>query len=78
MPAEDVGRRDTFDAHKERSTRRVRQRLEAARRVIDTEYFLEIDCRMLADTAQMSRHHFIRMFQQQAEEKRLVAVVQRS
>ena len=54
--------RYTFDARKERSTRRVRQRLEAARRVIDTEYFLEIDCRMLADTAQMSRHHFIRMF----------------
>ena len=54
----------TFDAHKERSTRRVRQRLEAARRVIDAEYFLEIDCRMLADTAQMSRHHFIRMFSQ--------------
>jgi AraC-like DNA-binding protein len=42
----------------------VRQRLEAARRVIDAEYFLEIDCRMLADTAQMSRHHFIRMFNQ--------------
>jgi AraC-like DNA-binding protein len=54
--------RYTFDAHKERSTRRVRQRLEAARRVIDAEYFLDIDCRMLAETAQMSRHHFIRMF----------------
>jgi AraC-like DNA-binding protein len=54
----------TFEAHKERSTRRVRQRLEAARRLIDAEYFLEIDCRMLADTAQMSRHHFIRMFSQ--------------
>ena len=54
----------TFDANKERSTRRVRQRLEAARRMIDAEYFLDIDCRMLADTAQMSRHHFIRMFSQ--------------
>jgi AraC-like DNA-binding protein len=52
----------TFDARKERSTRRVRQRLEAARRMIDTEYFLEIDCRTLAGAAQMSRHHFIRMF----------------
>ena len=52
----------TFDARKERPTRRVRQRLEAARRVIDEEYFLEIDCRMLADTARMSRHHFIRVF----------------
>ena len=57
-----TAQRYTFDAHKERATRRVRQRLEAARRVIDTEYFLEIDCRMLADTAQMSRHHFIRVF----------------
>lgn len=54
--------RYTFDARKERSTRRVRQRLEAARRMIDVEYFLEIDCRTLADAAQMSRHHFIRMF----------------
>ncbi|HET7062790.1 MAG TPA: AraC family transcriptional regulator [Rudaea sp.] len=52
----------TFDARKERSARRVRQRLEAARRMIDVEYFLEIDCRVLADAAQMSRHHFIRMF----------------
>jgi hypothetical protein len=31
--------RYTFDARKERSTRRVRQRLEAARRMIDVEYF---------------------------------------
>jgi len=54
--------RYTFDARKERSSRRVRQRLEAARRMIDAEYFLDIDCRILADTAQMSRHHFIRMF----------------
>jgi AraC-like DNA-binding protein len=53
-----------FDARKERSSRRVRQRLEAARRIVDTEYFLDIDCKMLADTAQMSRHHFIRMFNQ--------------
>jgi len=51
-----------FDARKERASRRVRQRLEAARRMIDAEYFLDIDCRILADTAQMSRHHFIRMF----------------
>jgi len=54
--------RYTFDVRKERSSRRVRQRLEAARRMIDAEYFLDIDCRILADTAQMSRHHFIRMF----------------
>jgi len=53
-----------FDARKERSTRKVRQRLESARRMIDVEYFLEIDCRALADIAQMSRHHFIRMFRQ--------------
>ena len=54
--------RYTFDVRKERSSRRVRQRLEAARRMIDVEYFLDIDCSILADTAQMSRHHFIRMF----------------
>jgi AraC-like DNA-binding protein len=30
--------------------------------MIDVEYFLDIDCRILADAAQMSRHHFIRMF----------------
>ncbi len=53
-----------FDARKERSARKVRQRLEAARRMIDVEYFLEIDCRTLAAAAQMSRHHFIRMFSQ--------------
>ncbi len=57
-----AGQRYTFDARKERSARKVRQRLEAARRMIDAEYFLEIDCRILADAAQMSRHHFIRMF----------------
>ena len=54
--------RYAFDVRKERSTRKVRQRLEAARRMIDVEYFLDIDCRTLADTARMSRHHFIRMF----------------
>jgi len=32
------------------------------RRVLDTQYFLDIDCRTLAETAQMSRHHFIRVF----------------
>jgi len=57
-----AGQRYTFDARKERASRRVRQRLQAARRLIDAEYFLDIDCRILADTAQMSRHHFIRMF----------------
>lgn len=56
--------RYAFDARKERSSRRVRSRLEAARRMIDEEYFLDLDCRTLAHAAQMSPHHFIRMFNQ--------------
>jgi AraC-like DNA-binding protein len=45
-----------------RTSRGVTHRLEAARRLIDTEYFSDIDSKVLADAAQMSRHHFIRMF----------------
>lgn len=56
--------RYAFDARKERSSRRVRRRLEAARRMIEAEYFLDLDSRTLADAAQMSPHHFIRMFNQ--------------
>ena len=55
-------RRYVFDANRERAARGVRRRLEAARREIDARYFAPLDCRMLADTARMSRHHFIRMF----------------
>lgn len=51
-----------FDAHKERASRGVRRRLEAARREIDARYFSALDCRALASTARMSRHHFIRVF----------------
>jgi AraC-like DNA-binding protein len=36
--------------------------METARQVIDTQYFLDEDCRTLAEIAQMSRYHFIRMF----------------
>ena len=44
------------------SGRGVRRRMEVCGEVLDTQYFLDIDCRTLAETAQMSRHHFIRMF----------------
>jgi len=54
--------RYVFDVRKERLERGVRRRMEGVRRVLDTQYFLDIDCRALAETAQMSRHHFIRMF----------------
>jgi AraC-like DNA-binding protein len=65
-PARECGAQHgyAFDARKERSSRRVRPRLEAARHMIDAEYFLDLDCRTLAEAAQMSRHHFIRMFNQ--------------
>ncbi len=36
--------------------------MEIARQTVDTQYFLDLDCRTLAETAQMSLYHFIRMF----------------
>jgi AraC-like DNA-binding protein len=54
--------RGVTEARGRRTSRGVTHRLEAARRLIDTEYFSNIDSKVLADTAQMSRHHFIRMF----------------
>lgn len=54
--------RYVFDARKERPERGVRRRMEGVRRLLDTQYFLDIDCRTLAETAQMSLHHFIRVF----------------
>ena len=36
--------------------------MNAARHIVDTQYFHEVDCRRLAETARMSMHHFIRMF----------------
>jgi AraC-like DNA-binding protein len=51
-----------LERRRERPSRGVRHRLEAVRRMIDAHYFLDIDSRMLAETAQMSRHHFIRSF----------------
>ena len=54
--------RYVFDPLKERPERGVRRRMESVRRVLDTQYFLDVDCRALADTAQMSLHHFIRVF----------------
>jgi AraC-like DNA-binding protein len=61
-PSNRIAARYVFDARRERASRGVRHRLEAARREIDSRYFSQIDCRMLASTARMSRHHFIRMF----------------
>jgi AraC-like DNA-binding protein len=54
--------RYVFDACKERPERGVRSRMEAVRQLIDTKYFLDVDCSTLAETAQMSLHHFIRVF----------------
>jgi AraC-like DNA-binding protein len=54
--------RSVIEASGRRTSRGVTHRLEAARRLIDTEYFSDIDSKVLADAAQMSRHHFIRMF----------------
>lgn len=55
-------RRYVFDAGKERSARGVRRRLEAVRQAVDTGYFADVDCPALAQMAQMSLHHFIRVF----------------
>jgi AraC-like DNA-binding protein len=57
-----AGGRYVFAACKERPARAVRPRMEAVRKAIDTSYFLEVDCRMLAAKAEMSLHHFIRVF----------------
>ncbi len=58
----DATRRYVFDAHKERPACHVRNRMETARQTVDTQYFLDLDCRSLAQTAGMSLHHFIHMF----------------
>jgi AraC-like DNA-binding protein len=57
-----AGQRYVFDACRERPERGVRSRMEAVRQAIDTQYFLDVDCRTLAETARMSLHHFIRVF----------------
>ncbi len=57
-----TGQRYVFDACRERPERGVRSRMEAVRQAIDTQYFLDVDCRSLAETAGMSVHHFIRVF----------------
>ena len=54
--------RYVFNARNERPVRRVLHRMLTARHVADTQYFLDVDCRMLAETAGMSLHHFIRTF----------------
>jgi len=64
LPAQSraAGQRYVFDASRERPERGVRSRMEAVRQAIDTRYFLDVDCRTLAETARMSLHHFIRVF----------------
>lgn len=64
LPAQSraTAQRYVFDACKQRPVRGVRSRMEAVRQAIDTRYFLDVDCRTLAETAQMSLHHFIRVF----------------
>ncbi len=57
-----TGQRYVFDASRERLERGVRSRMEAVRQVVDTRYFLDLDCRTLAETARMSLHHFMRVF----------------
>ncbi len=54
--------RNVADVRVRKTSRSVTHRLEAARRLIDAEYFSHIDSKLLADAARMSRHHFIRMF----------------
>jgi len=51
-----------YDARKERPMRGVRNRMEAVRETLDTRYFLDVDCRSLAESAGMSHYHFIRVF----------------
>jgi AraC-like DNA-binding protein len=57
-----VHARDRVEVRMRKTSRGVTHRLEAARRLIDAEYFSDIDSKLLADAARMSRHHFIRMF----------------
>ena len=54
--------RYVFDARRERPMRGVRSRMETVRQVVESQYFLDVDCRTLAEAARMSLHHFIRMF----------------
>jgi len=54
--------RDRVAVRLRKTSQAVTHRLEAARRLIDAEYFSHIDSKLLADAARMSRHHFIRMF----------------
>jgi transcriptional regulator GlxA family with amidase domain len=54
--------RNVADVRVRRTSSSVTHRLEAARRLIETEYFSDINSKVLADAARMSRHHFIRMF----------------
>jgi AraC-like DNA-binding protein len=60
--ARGAGQRYVFDYRKERPGRGVRTRMEAVREAIDTRYFLDVDCRTLAESACMSLHHFMRVF----------------
>jgi AraC-like DNA-binding protein len=60
--ASGAGQRYVFAACKERPGRGVRTRMEAVREAIDTRYFLDVDCRTLAESARMSLHHFMRVF----------------
>jgi len=57
-----TGQRYVFDVSRERPERGVRSRMEAVRHAIDTRYFLDVDCRTLAEMAHMSLHHFMRVF----------------
>ena len=57
-----VGQRYVFDADRERLVRGVRARMEGVRDAIDTRYFIDVDCNTLAQMAEMSLHHFIRVF----------------
>ena len=57
-----AGQRYVFDAARARPERGVRSRMEAVRQDVDARYFLDLDCRTLAESARMSLHHFMRVF----------------
>jgi AraC-like DNA-binding protein len=57
-----LARRYVFDAQKERPACRVHKRMQSVRQTLDTQYFLDLDCRTLAEMARMSLHHFVRVF----------------
>jgi AraC-like DNA-binding protein len=57
-----AGQRYVFDASRARPERGVRTRMEAVRQDVDARYFLDLDCRTLAESAGMSLHHFMRVF----------------